>query len=1106
MPQSAYYLTRSLVVLALFVPAQLGVLKAQELPDSPGSLEVADDFVATLFADDDLCHDVYCMTTDSQGRIVVSGQGYIRILIDEDNNGVAESAKEFVSGPKSGAQGMWFEGSDLYCIGDGGLLRYTDRDGDDKADGPPQNFLELKTGGEHNAHAIRRGPDGWWYLICGNTTGIDKDYATLKSSPIKQPRAGTILRLKPDLSGGEIFVDGFRNAYDFDFSQFGEIFSYDSDGERDISLPWYRPTRVFHSVMASDHGWVSRSWKRPNETFGGAPVVAELGRGSPTGVVCYRHARFPAKYQGAFFVLDWTYGEVDVIFPKREGATWTSSKQTFLKGEGSFGFAPTDVCVGKEGALYVSVGGRGTRGGVYRITSKDALELPKSLTPREIVCTAPQPNSSWSRAIWVPIAKQLGRGELLTIAREGLPNANSVNFETRRLRDQVPHRIRAIEIVTEFFGGLDEVTLIALANDDAPEVRARAAWSWGRVETPPSLELLKPYLQDSDPLVVRCALESLMLTDLNGVDSLIPELAGAMGHPDRVVRDSAVRISQRLGDISFQRLANEAVTLGWHGGISTALGLRGIRPGINRYGINLSLRILEEANQIELRREAVLLLQSSLGTPDEESGSDPVFDGYTAKHAKDLTNLSAEVTRLEAVFPTGHAEIDHELVRAIAMLAPGSEKLFAALVERLSEDSHPVDDIHHLIALARFTNAGSEEQQQRIANALVRIQRKIDARQLPQDRNWEDRVSECVHALTKSNPVLMNHVVGHPDFGRPSHVVFLDELDDEQFGQAIEKFVDAVRTANGNYQWTPEVVFVFGEAGDPALLEDLRGLASNYALRSAVLMVLSAYGMEEDRDLLFDGLNSVEGDVVLLCAESLASMDLELTNSEQAQLVGLLTKLHHSQVEYQTREIIIKMLQESTGKSFGFVEGAEGYQLQQEVIAKWTAWAEETLPPEARVRSVAFRSETQEEMLERLPAIERLDADLQRGEKLFETKSCLRCHNGRKALGPDLSGVGQRFSNKDLMISIVNPSRDVSPRYQTTLITTLEGKTYSGLVVYESIDGLLLRDAMNRTFRIEAADIELRETLGTSLMPAGLLNQSTDQEIADLLAYLKSLN
>ncbi|MBL4883928.1 MAG: hypothetical protein JKY95_05260, partial [Planctomycetaceae bacterium] len=112
---------------------------------------------------------------------------------------------------------------------------------------------------------------------------------------------------------------------------------------------------------------------------------------------------------------------------------------------------------------------------------------------------------------------------------------------------------------------------------------------------------------------------------------------------------------------------------------------------------------------------------------------------------------------------------------------------------------------------------------------------------------------------------------------------------------------------------------------------------------------------------------------------------------------------------------------------------------------------------------------------------------------------------GRTAVGPDLRGAAKRFALRDLIISIVDPHRNVSGRYRATSILTEDGKTHTGIIIYESIDGLLLRDNAHQTIRIDAKEIEERKVLSTSLMPENLLKDCTDQEIADLYAYLKSL-
>ena len=131
--------------------------------------------------------------------------------------------------------------------------------------------------------------------------------------------------------------------------------------------------------------------------------------------------------------------------------------------------------------------------------------------------------------------------------------------------------------------------------------------------------------------------------------------------------------------------------------------------------------------------------------------------------------------------------------------------------------------------------------------------------------------------------------------------------------------------------------------------------------------------------------------------------------------------------------------------------------------------------------------------------------DADNGRRLFERLACARCHGGRQALGPDLNGVTKRFSRHDLFAAIVEPNRDISPRYQTTSIETKSGKVYTGLIVYESVDGLLLRDAEHKTYRIEAADMESKVLQRNSLMPSGLLKDIQPGDIADLNMYLLGL-
>ena len=349
-------------------------------------LKVPAGFEVVEYSDNQLANDIITMTINPRGQIVVAGPGYIRILVDDGKGGKAAKAIDVQPAPKDAPQALLWEGDHLYFMSDGGLRRLP-VDANSKATGPVELIRAMKTGGEHHAHAIRRGPDGWLYVLCGNTTGIDKSYATLATSPIKDPVAGCVVRFSPDLKQSEIVADGLRNAYDCDFNVDGELFTYDSDNERCVALPWYEPTRFYHVIPGGHYGWRSPQ----HGTFFRYPpyfpdVVAPLttlGRGSPTGVACYRHVQFPEKYRGGFFLADWTFGRIYFAPLTRAGASYKTTAEVFLESVGENGFAPTAVAVHPtSGDLFISIGGRGTRGAVYRVrypagAKIDSAELAK---------------------------------------------------------------------------------------------------------------------------------------------------------------------------------------------------------------------------------------------------------------------------------------------------------------------------------------------------------------------------------------------------------------------------------------------------------------------------------------------------------------------------------------------------------------------------------------------------------------------------------------------------------------------------------------------------------------------------------------------------------
>ncbi len=335
-------------------------------------VKIPDGFTVSPVAGADVANDIHCMTVTPDGGIVVSGRGFVRRLSDE-----GKLLREFAGAPKDGAMGLFWEKDDLYCVGDGGLKVW--RDAAKNHAKPPEVIFRCKTGGEHTAHAVRRGPDGWMYLLVGDGTGITAKDITGPRSPVKEPVAGCVLRFSPDWKQVECYAHGFRNAYGMDFGPDGEVYTYDSDNERCVGLPWYEGTRFYRVRCGGHHGWLgprlAATWRMPPYFPDCVPPLADLGRGSPTGVSIYKHGQFPKRYRGGAFLCDWTFGVIHFVPPAG------GKPEVFLKPTGDEGLAPVAADVHPmTGDLYVAIGGRGTRGAVYRIRHDAGL---KTLDPAE---------------------------------------------------------------------------------------------------------------------------------------------------------------------------------------------------------------------------------------------------------------------------------------------------------------------------------------------------------------------------------------------------------------------------------------------------------------------------------------------------------------------------------------------------------------------------------------------------------------------------------------------------------------------------------------------------------------------------------------------------
>lgn len=970
---------------------------AMTLGNPAVGLRAPEGFEVVEFVGAPLASDVYSMTIDRSGSLTAAGRGYIRTLIDENGDGRADRGVDFAAGPAYGAMGLLWDGDDLYASDDGGVVRYRDADRDGRADGPPEYVVRLKSGGEHGVHAIRRGPDGWFYVICGNESGVDARWAATPASPVQTPVAGCLLRFSPDWKTSEIVADGFRNAYDFDFNAAGDIFAFESDNERCVSLPWYEPTRFYHVVPGGRCGWQgptrAQTWRAPPWFPDVVPPIALLGRGSPTGVVCYRHSQFPERYRGGFFALDWTFGRVWFVSVRASGASYAAEAEVFLEPKANNGLAPTDVVVDPAtGDLFVCTGGRGTRGAVYRIRWTDGFRMNHANAPAQTPA----------------VASGAATGEAIHAAS---------NIESR-LRRRLEELARSVEEG-------DSATL-----DEAV---------------------------------------------LSGLD-----------HPDRLVRQAAARLESRrrrggVRSLPDRRLGRSLVSL-------PHCIDAGMPPNLLMDRILESQEAFRITNSPDERVAYVRAAQRAIGDVIDPRERETVWAGYSIREPTGLVHLLPRA--IFEVFPTGERAVDWEIIRLAAMSEWEDADFFHRLAGTPTPQSDPVDDIHVLIALARLPPSADPSVAHLLAEAMLRLAAKLDAPGRRIDRNWPLRMREMHRELAGKYPGLNSAMVASRQFGREAHMVWTAA---EGFDRrrAAEIFVDRAER-DPDWTWTPEMIEAASELPWDRAAAILRGRWDHISLRGPIVRQLARRPEAEDRERFLGWLSQGAGEAREEALKGLESIGVERGRESALRIRTALRRAPAADGRSQQARLAALLAQ------------ALDIPPPSADIDGWLA--ERVEPALGGAAAEDSESRTAAQWRERLQSVNWEAGDPVRGGAAYQRLGCRQCHGGGQASGPDLAGVARRFTHDDLVAAVVDPGRDIPDRYRTTTIATRSGKTYFGIIVYEAADSCLMLLQTGETVRIDPDDVEERRRETASLMPSGLLDSASDEEIADLFAYLGSLD
>ena len=935
---------------------------------------------------------------------------------------------------------------------------------------------------EHGPHSLQLGPDGMIYVVIGNHSGLatpasaqspfrhayDADLIPRYEDPgghaagVKAP-GGTIVRVSLDGKRVETFAGGLRNVYDLAFNSAGELFVHESDMEADVGLAWYRPTSLFHVTPGADLGWRSGWSQMPEKYPDSIAPITQTGRGSPTGIVSYQHLQFPSKYHNCLFLADWSEGRILSAQLTPSGASYTATTEVLLQGKP---LNVTDLDVGEDGGLYFCTGGRGTQGGVFRISwqGPSPLEQVQFKDNLERAIQHPQPNAAWAR-------------QNLALLRQSLGKAWDQQLTQFALDSAQPElqRCRALEMLYLYSGPLPEAQLTKLLGDRSALVRAKAAWICGLCPDCP--ETLTNALADDSTLVQRAACESLARHSSQlEADKIWPLFRS----DDRTLQLAARRLLEQFpnADWCAEALASDDLSVFVHGSLATL----NAHPTLQN-----SYQILTKVSE---------RLQGFLRDPDFYNLL-RVTQLALVRGQVDPDKVPAFTEQLLEEFPTASGELNAELVQVLAYLGPGpaAERFRTYLTE--SADSAEVKII---VAM----NLAAKSAQLDDATRLALIDFLEQTQAASSSGTYKLYLIRCVREAAESLSREAQQTVIDNGVAWPNALVkVFFKLPEQVDSPTLEKLIQldsrlAASSDQAARQARLGIIAILAQSGEESAMEHLRSLWRSENDRRADIAV----GLAQNPD--GQNWNYLVASLPILddraCQEVIQKLQSVSLRPAEPKYYRQVLELGY-RMQDEGGKLAADLLQHWSTETVS-TSGDDW----RTTLDAWKGWYESKWPLEPPVNSASAESgkgPAFDRVLERLNSGS--PGDPERGLAVFEQANCAKCHRvglQGQSSGPDLTGLGKRFSKRETLESIVDPNRIISDRYRSLLIQTIDGQQLLGMKIDESPAELSLLLGTGKVAKIRKDEIEESKIVAKSTMPGDLLNKLTLDQIADLFAYL----
>ncbi len=1046
--------------------------------------------------DDSQTGSVIAMTFNEFGHIILSQEGGpLLLVIDKDEDGIPEHVRTYCDKVTS-CQGILALNGEVYVTGQGpdgsALYRLSDNDRNGTLE-KVQTIVKFKgNAGEHGAHGIRLGPDGMIYVILGShakATGQKGPGETLLDTyegdllpryedpaghamGVKAP-GGTVIRTNADGSVVEHVAGGIRNAYDMVFHPSGAMLVHDADMEADVDTAWFRPTALYDVTEAGEFGWRTGWAKWPEYYVDRLPNLLDTGRGSPTGAVCYEHYMYPVRYHNSLFLADWSEGRILNVQLKPRGSGFIADSEVFLKGQP---LNVTDLEVGPDGAMYFCTGGRGTAGGVYRVVYKGEIpDRMKNLgTGIAAAIRQPQLESAWARQEIATIKRELGDkwGQLVA----GVAYSN----------DNPPHyRTRAMDLMQLFGPVPSEDLVLELGRAPNEAVRASAARLMGLHPGKRSADQLVEMLGDSDLRVRRAACEAMLRSSQipDSADELLPLLA----EEDRTLAFVARRVLERIE------------TSNWRDQV-----LSSPDPRISIVGM-LALINADptEATALQVVERSSELMKDFLSDADFV---DTLRLCQVALHRGkvDPSKVVPLRNQIAQEFPAGDQRMNHELIRLCAYLQ--ADSVAERALKYIGDNENPSIDRTLVAMCLQFLSHDWNAQQrfqilkyyENTANAVTNG--SLSMYMMAATRDFAKSLSdEDVKAILEQGSVWRNAALAAIyKLPRP-----IDAETAKMLRSLDQQLIAQPRPGDVERRLRTGIIAMLASATDEESAAYLRKLWRTEPERRAVVaMALAQRPDGENWDYLVRSLNVLEDETAVEVVKALQTVSVATDDPmaiRQLILLGLRAEDAGGDFEH-----VESLLEHWTGMQRPPTERSAAGKL---TMRPWQKWYAKTHPdrPSAELPKADDSRWDFDQLVNYLDSNDGRFGDPNFGRAVFAKAKCNQCHqmgNDGSSLGPSLTNMSKRFSQREILESILYPGHVVSDQYASKKVLTRDGRALVGMVSQREDRSLDVRDSNNQTTIVKESDIDQVLPSNHSIMPSGLLDDLTLREISDLMSYM----